>query len=64
MCGRFVMTDPRKALRNLFDGLDLDVQPNYNVAPTQTVLAVRVLAGQDKPAAALLKWGLVPIAQP
>jgi putative SOS response-associated peptidase YedK len=55
------MTDPRKALRDLFPLFDsFDVAPNYNVAPTQTVLAVRVPAGQDKPAPALLRWGLVP----
>jgi putative SOS response-associated peptidase YedK len=57
------MTDPRKALRDLFplfDGIDFDVAPNFNVAITQAVLAVRVPAGQDKPALALLRWGLVP----
>jgi putative SOS response-associated peptidase YedK len=55
------MTDPRKALRDLFPLFDsFDVAPNYNVAPTQAVLAVRVPAGQDKPAPALLRWGLVP----
>ena len=55
------MTDPRKALRDLFPLLDIpDMEPSYNVAPTQEVLAVRVPPGQDKPEPALLKWGLVP----
>jgi putative SOS response-associated peptidase YedK len=61
MCGRFTLTDPREALASLFPLLDLpDVTPNYNVAPTQAVLAVRVPAGRDKPEPAALKWGLVP----
>jgi putative SOS response-associated peptidase YedK len=61
MCGRFTLTAPRQALKNLFPLFDLpEVPPNYNVAPTQAVLAVRVPAGQDQPEPALLKWGLVP----
>jgi putative SOS response-associated peptidase YedK len=61
MCGRFTLTAPRKALTKLFPRFDLpDLFPNYNVAPTQAVLAVRVPHGEDEPAPALLKWGLVP----
>ena len=61
MCGRFALTAPREAVKALFPLFDLpNVAPNYNVAPTQAVLAVRVPPGQDKPAASLLKWGLVP----
>ncbi len=61
MCGRFTLTASREVLTELFPLFDLpDVPPNYNVAPTQTVLAVRVPAGHDKPQPALLKWGLVP----
>jgi len=61
MCGRSTLTVSREALRDLFPLFDIpDMTPSYNVAPTQAVLAVRVPAGQDKPAAALLKWGLIP----
>jgi putative SOS response-associated peptidase YedK len=61
MCGPFTLTAPRKALSKLFPRFDLpDVPPNYNVAPTQAVLAVRVPHGQEQPEPALLKWGLVP----
>src|SRR5262245_45113900 len=61
MCGRFVLTAPREAVKAFLPLFDLpDVAPNYNVAPTQTVLAVRVPTGGAEPAAALLKWGLVP----
>ena len=61
MCGRFTLTASRETLTNLFPLFDIpDVAPSYNVAPTQTVLAVRVPAGGDKPELAALKWGLVP----
>jgi putative SOS response-associated peptidase YedK len=61
MCGRFILTAPREAVKAFFPLFDLpDVAPNYNVAPTQAVLAVRVPHGRDKPEPALLKWGLVP----
>jgi putative SOS response-associated peptidase YedK len=61
MCGRFTLTASREVLRDLFPLFDIpDVTPSYNVAPTQTVLAVRVPAGRDKPELAALKWGLVP----
>jgi putative SOS response-associated peptidase YedK len=54
-------TAHRQALTKLFPRFDPpDLFPNYNVAPTQAVLAVRVPHGQDQPAPALLKWGLVP----
>jgi putative SOS response-associated peptidase YedK len=61
MCGRYTMTDPRKALVKLFPQFDYaDLLPNYNVAPTQSVLGIRVPHGEEQPAPALLKWGLVP----
>jgi putative SOS response-associated peptidase YedK len=61
MCGRFTLTASRETLTTLFPLFDIpDVPPSYNVAPTQTVLAVRVPAGQDKPELVALKWGLVP----
>jgi putative SOS response-associated peptidase YedK len=61
MCGRFTLTAPREVLRELFPLFDIpEVTPSYNVAPTQTVLAVRVPAGRDRPEPVLLKWGLVP----
>lgn len=61
MCGRFTLTAPREALTHLFPLFDLpDVPPSYNVAPTQSVLAVRVPAAGAKPELVALKWGLVP----
>jgi putative SOS response-associated peptidase YedK len=61
MCGRFTLTASREALTSLFPLFDVpDVQPQYNVAPTQAVLAVRQPAGRDRPELVSLKWGLVP----
>ena len=61
MCGRFLITDPDEALRDLFgyNGPPLEFAPRYNVAPTQSVPVVRLNeAGQR--GIALLRWGLVP----
>src|SRR5262245_36218167 len=61
MCGRFSLTSPRKALRDLFPLFELpDLPPRYNVAPTQAVLAVRVPAEAGESEAVALRWGLVP----
>jgi putative SOS response-associated peptidase YedK len=61
MCGRFSITDPDEALRDLFgyNGPPLDLAPRYNVAPTQSVPVVRVNE-QGQRGIALLRWGLVP----
>src|SRR5258705_350952 len=45
MCGRFIITDPDEAMRELFahNGPPLDMVPRYNVAPpleTFTVITV------------------------
>src|SRR5262245_39390258 len=63
MCGRFSLTSPRQALRDLFPLFDLpnpDAPARYNVAPTQAVLAVRVPAEGAQGEAVALRWGLVP----
>jgi putative SOS response-associated peptidase YedK len=61
MCGRFTLTASREALTSLFPLFDVpDLQPRYNVAPTQAVLAVRQPADRDRPELVWLKWGLVP----
>jgi putative SOS response-associated peptidase YedK len=61
MCGRFTLTATPEALNQLFPSLfdGLDLKPNYNVAPTQTVLAVRQSADSG-PEPRWLRWGLVP----
>jgi putative SOS response-associated peptidase YedK len=62
VCGRFTLTATPEALnllfQDLFDGLELT--PQYNVAPTQNVLAVRLRPGAAELEAVRLRWGLVP----
>jgi putative SOS response-associated peptidase YedK len=62
MCGRFTFTASAQSVQHLFplfDLAELELQPRYNVAPSQPVLAVR--AGADgKPQLTRLRWGLVP----
>ncbi len=75
MCGRFTLATPASEWAALFR-LDRvpDVEPRYNIAPTQEVLAVRAppglrdhagmhLAPDDAPVPhelAWMRWGLVP----
>jgi putative SOS response-associated peptidase YedK len=59
MCGRFVQYSSLESLLKIFDlQIDtVDIAPNYNVAPTQQVLAV---IRQDGYRLLKLHWGLVP----
>ena len=63
MCGRYTLTDPDPRLLRFRFGLAesavIDQPPRYNVAPTDTVLAIRLdrEGGRD---AGRLRWGLVP----
>ena len=69
MCGRYSITTPVEALRQLFlfEALP-NLQPRYNVAPSQEVPAVRLASpedeegGEKKPQRRLvmLRWGLIP----
>ena len=60
MCGRFVGFTAAKALQEQFpiDVIDAEVTPNYNVAPTQEILAI--VRHGDKNHLEKLYWGLVP----
>ncbi len=60
MCGRYSLTSPVEAIDQLF-GLDAlgGLVARYNIAPTQSVPAVRV-GGDSGIEVALLRWGLVP----
>ncbi len=59
MCGRFVVNIPPEELAVIF-GLQIvpQLEPRYNVAPTQQVAAVRSEA--DHNLLDLMKWGFVP----
>ena len=59
MCGRFAFYSPREAVARLFGVADApEVEPRYNIAPTQFVATVREAGGPR--AVAMLYWGLVP----
>jgi putative SOS response-associated peptidase YedK len=59
MCGRFALKTPAKKIATAFQVEEVPtVEARYNIAPTQTILAVR--EGLDGREAKWLKWGLVP----
>ena len=59
MCGRFTLTSTPEELARRF-GLDESVEwsPRYNIAPGQSVPAVRLDVGRRQLSS--LRWGLVP----
>lgn len=62
MCGRFTMTTPADAMRNLFKldrGFERNLAPRYNIAPTTPIEIVRT-AGDGAREMAPVLWGLVP----
>src|SRR4051794_17072466 len=59
MCGRFVITSPPAALRQIFGYLEQpNFPPRYNVAPTQPIPVVMLENGGRH--FRLMRWGLVP----
>jgi putative SOS response-associated peptidase YedK len=60
MCGRFVGFRPLEELKKHFpiDVANVKVSPNYNVAPTQEILAITQRDGKNH--LEKLHWGLVP----
>jgi putative SOS response-associated peptidase YedK len=62
MCGRFASFLPPDAIRALFQtaGSLPNVAPNWNVAPTQQAMVVRLHPETGERRLDLLKWGLVP----
>src|SRR5437868_15396123 len=60
MCGRFTLSATAQRLQQFFPLFGLpETLPRFNVAPTQTILAVRQEA-DAAPRATLLRWGLIP----
>jgi putative SOS response-associated peptidase YedK len=61
MCGRFALVAPEMELAEHFGLSEIPVMsPRYNIAPTQSLAAVRVAAGAGARRLAFLRWGLVP----
>ena len=59
MCGRFVITSPPAALRQIFGYFEQpNFPPRHNIAPTQPVPVVIVEQGQRH--FRLMRWGLIP----
>jgi putative SOS response-associated peptidase YedK len=61
MCGRYTLRVSPAELAEIFATLrEIDWSPRYNIAPTQTVVAVRQSEQADGRELALLRWGLIP----
>src|SRR5215831_286176 len=59
MCGRFVITSPPAALRQIFGYVEQpNFPPRHNIAPTQPVPVVIVENGVRR--FKLMRWGLIP----
>ncbi len=59
MCGRFTLTAPAEQIRDLFDLGELpDLEPRYNIAPTQDILVIRQNESGREPV--MMRWGLIP----
>jgi putative SOS response-associated peptidase YedK len=60
VCGRYSLTTAPEALRRLFDfDTTPNLQPRYNIAPTQSAPVVRTAANGGRELA-MLRWGLIP----
>ncbi len=61
MCGRFALVAEKRILDMLF-GLELrfDLQPRFNIAPSQAILALRRSPAENEKEFVHLRWGLVP----
>jgi len=61
MCGRYTLRVSPAELAEIFGVLEtIEWSPRYNIAPTQTVAAVRPTEQGDGRELVLLKWGLIP----
>ncbi len=61
MCGRFTLRTPTPVLIQHFElGQIPPLPPRFNIAPTQSIAAVRVLAAGAERQLDLLHWGLIP----
>ena len=61
MCGRYTRLASRRDLVEYFRILDdppWNLEPRYNIAPTQQVLIIRERGNGRE--AAMVRWGLVP----
>jgi putative SOS response-associated peptidase YedK len=62
VCGRFTLKTSRAKIAELI-GLHKSLplfEPQYNIAPSQPVLAVRIEPERGEREGTMLKWGLIP----
>ncbi len=61
MCGRFTLKTPREVIAQQF-GVEIDeeLEPRCNIAPTQTVAAIRAAHDGEGREFVRLNWGLIP----
>lgn len=61
MCGRYILTTDAHTLGRLFDAaVRAELEPRYNIAPSQPVPVVRVSLDTKRRTLDLLHWGLIP----
>ncbi len=61
MCGRFTLRTPQNVLIEQFQlATGPPLSPRYNVAPTQSIAAVRRTTDEPQRQLVLLRWGLIP----
>jgi putative SOS response-associated peptidase YedK len=60
MCGRFAQRSDPKRLAREFQVKEMpEIEPRYNIAPTQDILSIRQVESDRE--AVFFKWGLVPV---
>lgn len=61
MCGRFTLSTPPETLAQLFELPEVPkLQPHFNIAPTESIAAVRQPDPDENRELVLLHWGLIP----
>jgi putative SOS response-associated peptidase YedK len=61
MCGRFALKTPPRSIQQHFDIPEtIDLSPRYNIAPSQDIVVIRHLSGEDYRQLDMLRWGLIP----
>ncbi len=61
MCGRYILIAPGKLIAETFQlPVEPELEPRYNIAPSQDVHAVLRRPGVANRELSLLRWGLVP----
>ncbi len=61
MCGRFTLAVPAETLAKQFELPEVpDLEPRYNIAPSQAVAVVRVDTEAEQRMLEMMRWGLIP----